>query len=240
MTAGPTPRRSGDTGPSGPALPLPNPPAEWADLPFFTRDWPAVATALTAEPRRWFPAAPDLFRALDLTPPAAVRAVILGQDPYPSGGRATGLAFGYPPGLRPTHSLRNILAELVADTGIRRADGDLAGWARQGVLLLNTALSVPEGAAGGHRRLGWERLAAQVLTRIAARPTAFLLWGAEAQRIAAPALAAGAAAGTAHLVLAAPHPSPMSARRGFFGARPFSRVNAWLATRGEPPIDWAA
>jgi uracil-DNA glycosylase len=176
-----------------------------------------------------------VFRALDLTPPQAVRVVILGQDPYPSGGRATGLAFSYPPGRRPTHSLANILTELKDDLGTPRADGDLTGWARQGVLLLNTVLSVPEGESNGHAGLGWQRLAAEVLGRVARRPTAFLLWGRPAQALAGPVLK-----DPRHLVVASAHPSPMSARRGFFGARPFSRVNAWLAGRGEPPIDWAA
>jgi len=216
---------------------LPAPPAAWADLPFFADDWPRVAAALAAEPRRWYPGPANLFRALELTPPAAVRCVVLGQDPYPTGGRATGLAFGYPPGLRPTHSLRNILAELAADTGKARCDGDLSGWARQGVLLLNVLLSVPEGSPRGHARLGWQRLADQVLARVARRPAAFLLWGEDAQRAARAALAGPPDPG--HLILPAPHPSPLSARRGFFGARPFSRVNAWLEARGAPPVDWA-
>ena len=230
-------RQAPDAADAGvPSLRLPPPPAGWADLPFFAHAWPGIARQLQAEPRRWFPAPVHLFRALELTPPGAVRVVILGQDPYPSGDRATGLAFGYPVGLRPTHSLKNILAELAADTGLHRPDGELGGWARQGVLLLNVLLSVPEGIPRGHRALGWERLAGEVLARVALRPTAFLLWGTDAQQVAAPVLAPGAG----HLVLRAPHPSPLSARRGFFGARPFSRVNAWLAGRGEPTIDWAA
>lgn len=217
---------------------LPTPPAGWADLPFFAEDWPRIAARLAAEPGRWYPAAPDLFRALDLTPPETVRAVILGQDPYPSDNRATGLAFAYPPGRRPTHSLRNILTELEADTGAARPDGDLTGWARQGVLLLNVLLSVPEGRPRGHASLGWQRLARQVVDRSARRPVAFLLWGKDALDLVAPALES--APETDRLVLASAHPSPMSARRGFFGSRPFSRVNAWLAGRGEPPIDWSA
>lgn len=215
---------------------LPPPPEAWADLPFFTRDWPRIAAALTAEQTRWFPAAPALFRALDLTPPQAVRVVILGQDPYPTDNRATGLAFAYPPGLRPTHSLRNILTELATDTGQPRADGDLTGWAAQGVLLLNRLLTVPEGRPNGHRSLGWQRLTAEVLSRTATRPTAFLLWGAEAQRAAAEALTTTPDPG--HLILATPHPSPLSARRGFFGSRPFTAVNRWLAAQGHAPIDW--
>ena len=160
--------------------------------------------------------------------------VILGQDPYPTPGRATGLAFSYPPGVRPAHSLANILRELAEDTGAARADGDLTGWARQGVLLLNTVLSVPVGMPDGHRDFGWQRLAGQVLARVAARPTAFVLWGRPAQAVAAPHLG-----GAGHLVLRSPHPSPLSARRGFFGSRPFGAVNAWLVARGEAPIRWA-
>lgn len=211
------------------------PPAAWAGLRFFATRWPGIAAALAAETRSWAPGPPNLFRALDLTPPQAVRVVILGQDPYATGGRATGLAFSYPPGVRPTHSLANILAELADDLGTERADGDLAGWARQGVLLLNTVLSVPEGESNGHAGLGWQALASEVLAHVAARPTAFLLWGRPAQALAGPILD-----DPRHLVIASAHPSPMSARRGFFGSRPFGRINAWLMARGEAPIDWAA
>lgn len=219
----------------------PEPPAAWADLAFFRGPaWPALWDRLAADAARrpFQPPAPALFRALELTPPGAVRAVILGQDPYHREGRATGLAFGYPPGVRPDHSLRAILGELREDLGIVRADGDLSGWACQGVLLLNTVLSVPAGAgmAGAHADLGWQALTAEVLARVARRPTAFLLWGRAAQRAAAPHLAPPQGGG-AHLVIAAPHPSPRTA--GFRGHRPFSRVNAWLAARGEPPIDWS-
>lgn len=215
---------------------LPAPPAPWAGLPFFAEVWPALRDRLAAAPEPWAPAAPDLFRALDLTPPDRVRAVILGQDPYPTPGRATGLAFAFPPGLPPRDSLRNILAELRADLGIARADGDLAGWARQGVLLLNTALSVPLGRPGGHRGWGWEVLVAQALERAAAaRPLAFLLWGRPAQ-----AAVAALADPARHLVIAAPHPSPLSAHHGFLGHRPFSAVNRWLVARGEAAIDWRA
>ena len=114
-----------------------------------------------------------------------------------------------------------------------RPNGDLRPWARQGVLLLNTCLTVPSGEAGGHARLGWQRLAVEVLQEVSVRPCAFLLWGGHAQGLK-PAVRPGA-----HLIVESAHPSPLSARRGFFGARPFSRVNGWLAARGEPPIDWA-
>jgi uracil-DNA glycosylase len=213
---------------------LPDPPEGWADLAFFTHDWPALRDRLArAEP--WAPEPPALFRALALTPPQAVRVVILGQDPYPTPGRATGLAFGFPADQPPRDSLANILRELRDDRGIRRRDGDLSGWARQGVLLLNTALTVPLGRPDGHRGWGWERLTAEVLARIAERPAAFVLWGGKAQAAAAPVLDPAR-----HLILRAPHPSPLSAHRGFLGSRPFGRINAWLAARGEPPIDWAA
>lgn len=210
--------------------PIPEPPESWASLPFFTTHWPALRARLAATPG-WQPA--DPFRALRLTPRPAVRVVILGQDPYPTPGRATGLAFAFPPGERPRDSLKNILAELASDIGIARQDGDLTPWAEQGVLLLNTLLTVPQGQAFGHKGWSWEVLAAQILAATAADgPRAFLLWGAPAQK-----LCAGLPRDT-HLFLESPHPSPLSAYRGFFGSRPFSAVNAWLESRHEPPIDW--
>lgn len=212
----------------------PAPPAGWADLPFFAQDWPALWQRLEAA-QGWQPAPGAIFRALDLTPRDRVRVVILGQDPYHTPGRATGLAFGFPPGTPPRDSLRNILTEVRDDTGSAPPDGDLSGWARQGVLLLNTVLTVPVGQAHGHKRLGWDRLVAQVLAAVAGDgPRAFLLWGAPAQRACANLPRDG------HLFVETPHPSPLSAYRGFFGARPFSRVNRWLACRGEAPVDWSA
>lgn len=210
---------------------LPPPPPSWADLPFFRSDWPALAGRLaTAAP--WQPANP--FRALELTPRDRVRVVILGQDPYPTPGRATGLAFGFPPGAAPQHSLRNILTELQADLGVGRRDGDLSGWAAQGVLLLNSVLTVPLGQSNGHKGWGWEALVAQVLAATAADgPRAFVLWGGPAQKLCARLPRAG------HLFVESAHPSPLAAYRGFFGSRPFSRVNDWLVARGEPAVDWA-
>ncbi len=213
-------------------MPDPALPEGWADLPFFTTHWPQLWTRLQAAPD-WQPAPDRLFRALHLTPPDRVRVVILGQDPYPTPGRATGLAFAFPKGEAPRDSLRNILRELNDDLGIHRAHGDLSGWAGQGVLLLNTVLSVPVGQPDGHRGWGWEGLTAQVLARVTTRPTAFALWGAKAQAALSPDPAR-------HLVLRAPHPSPLSAHRGFLGSRPFSAINRWLAARGERPIDWSA
>lgn len=211
------------------------PPAPWADLPFWQSDWPRIARALAAEPATILPPDPLRFRALALCPPRSVRVVILGQDPYATAGKADGLAFSIAPGFRGNlASLGNILRELEDDLGITRRDTALDGWARQGVLLLNTALSVPEGRPAAHAQLGWDRLVAQVLARLDGSPRAFVLWGAHAR--ARRKLLRGAD----HLVIESAHPSPLSARRGFFGSRPFSRINNWLAARGKVPIDWAA
>ena len=212
----------------------PQVPASWAGLDFFQSHWPALWARLAAK-RDWQPAPEHLFRALDLTPRERVRVVILGQDPYPTEGRAQGLAFSFPKGERPRDSLKNILAELGADTGDLKMDGDLSAWAEQGVLLLNTALSVPVGQATGHKGWGWDRLVREILQVTASDgPRAFLLWGAPAQKLCAGLPREG------HLFLESAHPSPLSAYRGFFGSKPFSKTNDWLAARGEPPIDWAA
>ena len=212
-------------------------PQSWADLPFFAKGWPALKARLDQAPD-WQPAQP--FRALDLTPRASVRVVILGQDPYPTAGRATGLAFSFPPGQRPQHSLKNILTELDSDLGVTRPDGDLTAWAEQGVLLLNTVLTVPLGQSNGHKGWGWEALVAQVLAATAQDgPRAFLLWGGPAQKLCAN-LPRRTPKGAEHLFHMSAHPSPLSVHRGFFGSRPFSKVNDWLTAQGSAPIDWAA
>ncbi|MFN6951814.1 MAG: uracil-DNA glycosylase [Albidovulum sp.] len=209
-------------------------PEDWAHLPFFARDWPAIEARLVAEPGPVYPPRPRIFAALEACPPAAVRVVILGQDPYHTPGKADGLAFSIPDGFPGRlDSLGNIFKELRDDLSVVRTRSDLSDWARQGVLLLNTALSVPDGRPGGHARMGWDRLVAEVLGALDDRPRAFLLWGGPAQRIAARHLK-----NPGHLRILTPHPSPLSARRGFFGSRPFSRVNAWLAAQGAEPIDW--
>ncbi|WP_248308080.1 uracil-DNA glycosylase [Bosea sp. AS-1] len=183
------------------------------------------------------PAPERVFAALALTPLDAVRAVILGQDPYPTPGHANGLAFSYvgPPPL--PRSLVNIYKERTTDLGLPApVDGDLTRWARQGVLLLNTALTVREGAskAGSHLSLGWGKLTDEIIAAVSrARPhVAFLLWGAPAQA-KRPLIDE-----SRHLVIASAHPSPLSARRGFFGSQPFSRANTWLEAQGERTIDW--
>ncbi len=184
-----------------------------------------------------FPPREDLFNAFALTPPEAVRVVILGQDPYHEPGQAHGLAFSVRRGVKLPPSLRNIYQELESDVGIAPAkDGDLTAWARQGVLLLNTVLTVESGRANSHKNFGWQRFTDAVLAACAAlpQPVAFVLWGGQAQK-KAPLLEGGAAP---RLILQSAHPSPLSSYRGFFGSRPFSRINAFLCENGEAEIDW--
>ena len=176
------------------------------------------------------------------TPLDAVRVLLVGQDPYPTPGHAVGLSFSVAPGVRPLPgSLRNIVRELVDDLGTQAApdvgtrggvDGDLSPWFDQGVLLLNRVLTVAPGAAGSHRGRGWEQVTDQAITALVARggPLVAVLWGRDAQTLA------DRLAGVALITSA--HPSPLSARRGFFGSRPFSRANALLTAQGAPPIDW--
>jgi len=206
---------------------------DWASLPFFTEDWPGIAQKLAAEPREVLPPASQVFAALEHLQPNAVDVVILGQDPYPTPGHAHGYAFSAEPDVRPLpRSLSNIFKEIQDDTGASPQSPDLRFWADQGVLLLNAVLTVPAGDANGHAKLGWQKLTAQVLTRLSDRPRAYLLWGAHAQK------AAAAVDPVQNLKIETPHPSPLSARRGFFGSRPFSRVNDWLQRQGKPGIHW--
>lgn len=213
--------------------PGPSIPKSWADLPFFTQDWPDLWRKLRAE-QNWQPAPERIFRALELTPRDQVKVVILGQDPYPTEGRAQGLAFAFPPDQPPRDSLKNILTELAKDTGRARKDGDLSQWAAQGVLLLNTVLTVPVGAANGHKTWGWQRLTQQILAALGCDgPKAFALWGAPAQK-----LCAKIPRDQGHLFIESPHPSPLSCYKGFYGSRPFSQINAWLQSNGQSEIDW--
>ena len=208
-------------------------PEPWAHLPFFQTHWPVLQARLADDPREILPPAPQTFAALSACAPDDTRVLILGQDPYPTPGHAHGLAFSVEPDVRPLpRSLNNIFKELTDDLGAAPLTGDLRGWASQGVLLLNTALTVPAGDAGGHLKLGWDALITDMLAELDQSPRALLLWGAKAQKLGA------ALKHPDHLRIEAAHPSPLSARHGFFGSRPFSRVNDWLKTRGEPPIDW--
>jgi uracil-DNA glycosylase len=186
--------------------------------------------------KRIFPPGSNWFRALDLTPLDKVKVVILGQDPYHGPGQAHGLCFSVPEGVRPPPSLVNIYKELQSDLGLPPpAHGFLEHWARQGVLLLNSVLTVEMGLAASHRDRGWERFTDAVIRQVNARldPVVFMLWGSYAQK------KAGFVDASRHLVLKAPHPSPLSAHSGFLGCRHFSRANAFLESRGLAPIDWA-
>ena len=184
-----------------------------------------------------FPPRDRWLAALDRTAPEAVRVVILGQDPYHEPGQANGLAFSVEPGTKLPPSLRNIFRELSADLGCPvPQSGDLGPWADRGVLLLNTVLTVEAGKANSHRDLGWQAFTDEVIAALAAlpQPIVLILWGAQAQKkrgLLAPA------AGP-RLVLESVHPSPLSAHRGFFGSRPFSQANAFLASHGAAPIEW--
>jgi uracil-DNA glycosylase len=186
--------------------------------------------------KKVFPAGPNWFLALDLTPLDKVRVVILGQDPYHGPGQAHGLCFSVPDGVRPPPSLVNIYKELQSDLGIAPpAHGFLEHWARQGVLLLNSVLTVEMGLAASHRERGWEKFTDAVIRLVNDReqPVVFMLWGSYAQKKAAFVDA------SRHLVLKAPHPSPLSAYSGFLGCKHFSRANAFLVANGLSPIDWA-
>lgn len=200
-----------------------------------------------------FPPRADVFRALVATPWDSVRVVVLGQDPYHGAGQAHGLAFSVPEGVAPPRSLRNIFREIAEDVGAAGGGGagsvvgipdgdsapeaspstDLTRWARQGVLLLNTVLTVEEGKAHSHAHIGWQEVTGAIIEALGRRaaPLAFLLWGRHAA-------ACGEGVAGHHLVLHAAHPSPLSASRGFFGCRHFSKVNGWLRERCERPIAW--
>lgn len=189
---------------------------------------------------RIFPRGADWFNALALTPLDKVRVVILGQDPYHGPGQAHGLCFSVLPGVRPPPSLVNMFKELRSDLGIEPpGHGHLEHWARQGVLMLNSVLTVEMGQAGAHANRGWERFTDAVIARVNAQeqPVAFLLWGSYAQKKAA--FVDDISKGGRHLVLKAAHPSPLSAHNGFLGCRHFSRANDFLEAQGRGAIDWA-
>ena len=185
--------------------------------------------------KRIFPKGAEYFRALDLTPLDRVKVVILGQDPYHGPGQAHGLCFSVPPGVRIPPSLVNIYKELQSDLGIPPAHhGFLEHWARQGVLLLNSVLTVEEARAASHQGRGWERFTDAVIRAVNDQcdGVVFMLWGSYAQK------KASFVDRNRHLVLRAPHPSPLSAHNGFFGSRHFSQANAFLVSRDKQPIDW--
>ncbi|MBU8683874.1 uracil-DNA glycosylase [Bacillus haynesii] len=183
-----------------------------------------------------YPEPNDIYNALHYTSYESVKVVILGQDPYHGPGQAHGLSFSVQPGVNPPPSLRNIFIELQNDIGADIPNhGSLVSWAKQGVLLLNTVLTVRRGQANSHKGKGWEQLTDSIIDVLNKRdkPVVFILWGRHAQmkkeRIDT----------SKHFIIQSPHPSPFSARNGFFGSRPFSRANQYLEQIGDEPIDWS-
>lgn len=182
--------------------------------------------------RGYLPAGTDVLRAFTY-PMQDVKVLIVGQDPYPTPGHPMGLSFSVQPGVRPPRSLENIFTEMVNDLGVAQpTSGDLTPWSRQGVMLLNRVLTVRPGSPASHRGWGWEAVTQRAIEALVARqtPLVAILWGRPAQSLT-PML------GTTPIV-ASPHPSPLSASRGFFGSRPFSRANELLSQQGAAPVDW--
>lgn len=183
-----------------------------------------------------FPPKGYIFNALKLTPFSDVRVVIMGQDPYHGEGEAHGLSFSVQKGIKVPPSLQNIYKELYSDLGIPpRSDGDLTGWAKEGVLLLNAVLTVEKDKPASHRNLGWERLTDYIINLVNEKdtPVVFILWGNFAKE------KAKFITNPIHCVITSPHPSPFSARYGFFGSKPFSRTNEFLKSKNLKEIDWA-
>jgi uracil-DNA glycosylase len=204
----------------------------WLDLPFFQGPVKEVIKKVNANG----PVAPvgaAVFTALMLTPLEKVRVVILGQDPYPTPGHANGLAFSVNRGVLPLpKSLANIFQELHDDIGcLPPTYGDLTPWAKQGVLLLNTSLTVKLGSPGSHSDLGWDQLIKEIFDVLQGRDIIYVLWGAHAKKYL-PLIR------DKSKVIMSAHPSPLSARHGFFNSRPFSKINAMLVDLGQSPIDW--
>jgi uracil-DNA glycosylase len=204
--------------------------------------WQDLQQFVAAERQRAtvYPPHDEVFAALHLTPLADTRVVILGQDPYHGPRQAHGLCFSVRRGVAVPPSLVNIYKELRSDVGVATPDhGNLEAWARQGVLLLNTTLTVRAGQAASHQGKGWETFTDQVLHVVDAlpHPVVFILWGASARK--KKALIDTSPAGPGHVIIESAHPSPLSAHNGFFGSRPFSRTNDALRAAGLPEIDWA-
>jgi uracil-DNA glycosylase len=213
---------------------------EWTELPFFKQGRAeTILSKIAARHEQGIqilPAANDVFNALNLTPLSAVKVVILGQDPYPTPGDAHGLAFSYKGKGHLPASLKNIFKEMALDLNIPMPKiGDLTSWAKQGVLLLNKALTTEAGLAGAHLKWGWQELVNEVVAAVSAHQphVVFLLWGASARACA------GLINPEKHLILESGHPSPLNRLGDFAGTRPFSRTNEWLTQKGLPQIDWS-
>lgn len=212
---------------------------DWIDLEFFeSPKFFQIADQLSEERKEGkviLPQRRHILRALVETPPHAVKVVILGQDPYPTKGHANGLCFSVNASVKPIpKSLINIYAELKDDLEVVKETGDLSSWAQQGVLLLNTTLTVVEGQPGSHSGVGWESLSTDIIRYLTEfhEGIVYILWGKHAQSkeiYINP---------ETNLVIKSPHPSPLSAYRGFFGSKPFSRTNKYLVSLGKTPIEW--
>lgn len=215
-------------------------PAAWQAIlePEFQKPYFAKLEAFLEAERsahQVFPPPADVFHALELNAPDNVRVLIVGQDPYHDDGQAHGLAFSVKSGTRLPPSLLNIYKELETDLGVPRSkSGNLKAWVKQGVLLLNTSLTVRAHEAASHKNKGWEKLTDAIIHAVSsqANPVVFVLWGAHAQK------KLPLVDGTRHTVIQSAHPSPLSAHNGFFGSKPFSKVNAALTAAGQMPIDW--
>jgi uracil-DNA glycosylase len=216
-------------------------PGDWSEVLREALEAPSFAKLerFVEEERQQFtiyPSEEDLFSAFQLTPYEQVKVLVLGQDPYHGPGQAHGLAFSVQPGVPPPPSLMNIFKELKSDLGLSLpGSGSLVSWARQGVLLLNAVLTVRESQPNSHAGQGWEAFTDAVIRAVSARsePTVFLLWGNYARK------KKKLIDLDRHELVESAHPSPLSAASGFFGSRPFSRINEALMARGQPPIDWS-
>ncbi|MCS2610181.1 uracil-DNA glycosylase [Halomonas dongshanensis] len=218
--------------------PLPDDWAHWLGAEFEADYMASLKRFLAdekAQRKEIYPHSSNWFRAFELTPLSDVKVVILGQDPYHGPHQAHGLSFSVQPGIPVPPSLGNIYKELASDLGVRPVGhGHLEAWARQGVLLLNTALTVERGNAGSHRGKGWEPFTDRAVEIVSAhaKPCVFILWGSHARQKKA------LIDRQRHCIIESPHPSPLSAHRGFFGTRPFSQANAFLQAQGRAPIEW--
>ena len=204
-----------------------------ATKPYFKKLWQKVERERAS--KEIFPAREEIFSCFKKCPLEKTKVVIIGQDPYHGEGQAHGMSFSVKKGVKIPPSLQNIYKELQSDIGIEPAsDGFLESWAEQGVLLLNTSFSVEKGKPASHANLGWMEFSEHILDFLNdfEKPLVFILWGAHAQKVGA------RITNSKHLKIESAHPSPFSARRGFFGSKPFSKVNKFLEQNGETPIDW--
>ena len=199
---------------------------------YFTTLWEKVKEEY--QTTKCFPPKDQIFRAIKLTPFDEVKVVIIGQDPYHNDNQANGLCFSVSDKVKAPPSLKNIFKELEADLGIKKTSNELEMWAKQGVLLLNATLTVRAHEANSHKDLGWEKFTDFIIKEISDKKenVVFVLWGAFAQK------KAGLIDTKKHFIIQSVHPSPLSARKGFFGSRPFSKINQFLEEKGKEPINW--